>query len=99
MKRREFIGMLGGAAATWPLLASAQQARPIKIGVLVYANPEPFWSMFREALRELGYVEGRNVQFEFKSADGNIALVNEHAAELVRNILPGCCADPDARQC
>jgi putative tryptophan/tyrosine transport system substrate-binding protein len=85
MKRRAFIGILGSAAAAWPLRVSAQQARPIKIGVLVYANPEPFWSMFREALRELGYVEGRNVQFEYKLADGNVALVNEHAAELVRN--------------
>jgi putative ABC transport system substrate-binding protein len=57
INRREFITLLGGAAA-WPLAVRAQQQKPPRIGVLVPANPEPFWSEFRAGLREHGYIEG-----------------------------------------
>jgi putative ABC transport system substrate-binding protein len=83
MKRREFITILGGAAA-WPMAAARAQARLPKIGVLVPANPEPFWSEFRAGLREHGYSEGQNVVFEFRSADGNPNRLRELADELVR---------------
>ena len=83
MRRREFLGVLGGAAAAWPLTAQAQPKLP-RIGALVPANPEPFWSAFREGIREQGYTEGQNIQFEFRSADGKPNLLRELADELVR---------------
>ena len=86
MKRREFIALLGGAATAmaWPLASRAQQAKLPRIGILVPANPEPFWSLLREGLREHGYIEGQNIQFEFRSADGKPDLLPELAVELVR---------------
>lgn len=84
MRRREFIG-LGGAAVLWPLAARAQQ--PIKvpcIGVLLISGPEPM-GPFRESLRDLGYAEGKNIQIEVRSAQGQIARLPELAAELVRS--------------
>lgn len=69
MKRREFIVFFGGIAA-WPLSAHALQSKVTKIGVLVAGppDPQPFWTTFRQALRDLGYVEGQNIQFEYRSA-------------------------------
>jgi putative tryptophan/tyrosine transport system substrate-binding protein len=86
MRRRDFIGALGGAAVAWPVVARAQQARLLKIGVLVAGNPDPqpFWTTFREALRDLGYVEGQNIQFEFRSAEGDRNRLSGLAAELVQ---------------
>jgi putative ABC transport system substrate-binding protein len=84
MRRREFITLLGGAAVVWPLAAVAQQPKLPRIGVLVPANPELFWSAFRDGLREHGYMEGRNIQFEFRSADGKPNLLRALADELVR---------------
>jgi putative ABC transport system substrate-binding protein len=81
--RRQFISALGGAAA-WPLAAQAQQPKLPRIGVLIPANPEPFSSEFRAGLREHGYIEGQNIAFEFRSADGKPNLLRELAAELVR---------------
>jgi len=83
MRRREFITLLGGAAAAWPVVARGQQKRP-RIGVLVVANPEPFWGQFREGLRELGYVEGQNIEFEFRSAEGKLNALPDLAAKLVQ---------------
>jgi putative ABC transport system substrate-binding protein len=83
MKRRRFLGILGGAVLAAPLSARAQPAMP-KIGVLVPANSEPIWAWIRESLRELGYVEGKNVRFEFRTADGKPELLNALAEELVR---------------
>ena len=85
MKRREFITLLGGAAAAWPLVARAQQPKVPTIGALVIGNadPEEFWREFRQGLRDLGYVEGQNVRFEFRSAEGQVERVPELAAELV----------------
>ena len=83
MRRRAFISLLGGAAA-WPLAARAQQAKKPRIGVLVVANPEPFWGQFRDGLRELGYVEGQNIEFEFRSANGQLNTLPDLAANLVQ---------------
>jgi len=85
VRRREFIGLLGGAAAAWPLEVRAQQQRKLpRIGVLVTVNPEPFWTEFRAGLREHGYIEAHNIAFEFRSADGKINRLRDLADELVR---------------
>ncbi len=83
MKRRTSIAFLSGATA-WPLGATAQQPNMPRIGVLVPSNPEPFFSVFKQGLSEHGYVAGKNVQFEFRSADGKPELLRGLAEELVR---------------
>jgi len=87
MKRREFIALLGGAAAAVPLGARAQPApgRPL-VGVLVPLSAAAWGRNFetlRTALRELGHVEGRNIWLEFRYADGAPARLPALAAELV----------------
>jgi putative tryptophan/tyrosine transport system substrate-binding protein len=82
MRRREFIGLLGAAAAV-PLAAGAQTRVP-RLGVLLVGNREPFSKLFWEAMRELGYVEGQNIQSEFRTAEGKLNVLPELAAELVR---------------
>jgi putative ABC transport system substrate-binding protein len=84
VKRRAFITLLGGAVVAWPLAARAQQQKPARIGVLVPADPEPFWSEFRAGLREHGYIEGQNIAFEFRSAEGKPERLRGLADELVR---------------
>jgi putative ABC transport system substrate-binding protein len=87
MKRREFISLFGGAAATWPHAARSQQtATPHTIGILVLGNPDPvpFMTAFREGLRNLGYAEKRDIRLEFRSAGEDASALNGLAAELVR---------------
>ena len=85
MQRRDFIKVLGGAAA-WPLAAQAQQIRVARIGALYIglADAESFKKELREGLREVGYVEGQNIAFEFRSAEGQLDRLPGLAAELVR---------------
>ena len=85
MRRREFITLLGGAAA-WPLAARAQQSKVARIGVLYIglADAESFKKELRDGLRELGYVEGQNIAFELRSAEGKLDRLPELASELVR---------------
>jgi putative ABC transport system substrate-binding protein len=73
-------------ATFWALAASAQQTSATTIGVLVRAAPgwQQFWLSFREELRGLGYIEGKNVRLEFRSDQGEIGRLPELAAELVR---------------
>jgi len=82
MRRREFIALLSGAAATWPLASRAQ--KPFKIGLLDTGLGADFAVPFMQKLAELGYVEGRNVVIERKSAGGNTAFLTDLAADLVR---------------
>jgi putative ABC transport system substrate-binding protein len=86
MKRRELITLLGGAAAAWPLAARGQQSKVARIGALYIgtADAESFKKELREGLRELGYVDGQNIAFEFRSAEGNLDRLPALAAELVR---------------
>jgi len=84
MNRRAFIALMGGAAAG-PLAARAQQAeRMRRIGLLLVSGPEPL-GPFREALADVGYVEGKNIQIEIRSAQGQDTRLPELAAELVRS--------------
>jgi putative ABC transport system substrate-binding protein len=85
MKRREFLALVGGAAATMPLpwCAYGQQKIP-RIGVLLLAGPE-LLGPFPQAMRDLGYVDGKNIQIEIRSAQGQINRLPELAAEMVRS--------------
>ena len=86
MRRREFLGLLGGAAATWPLVAHAQQPMPV-IGFLrsspLESNPSAA-AGFHRGLREIGFVEGQNIAVEYRSADNQFDRLPALAADLVR---------------
>src|ERR1700757_2249269 len=81
MKRREFISLLGGAVAAWPLAARAQ--RPAKIARVGIIDDAPIWDHFRQGLREAGYVEGQNLAIEHRSAEGQPERLAAAARELV----------------
>src|ERR1700690_3471551 len=85
MRRRKFIGLIGGAAAAWPFAARAQQGKLPRIGVLMLGNPDPafFLSTFREELHKLGHIEGQNVTVEPRSASGLSERLPSLARELV----------------
>ncbi len=85
MRRRHALGIISGAMA-WPLAARAQQSRVYRIGALVIglADVPSFQREFREGLRELGRLEGRDYVVELRSADGELSRLPTLAAELVR---------------
>src|SRR5215831_8756275 len=87
MKRRDFITLLGGAAAAWPLAARAQQ--PVKLPTIGFLGTEasvwnPWTAAFVQRLRELGWTEGRNIAIEYRWSKGRPARHAEIAAEFVR---------------
>jgi putative ABC transport system substrate-binding protein len=89
MRRRDFITLLGGAAAAWPLAARAQQAERVRrIGILM-AYPESdaayqgYVMAFREELQKLGWQEGRNVSFDYRWATSDLELIKRSAKELI----------------
>ena len=89
MERREFITLLAGAAAEWPLAARAQGVGKIpRIGYLSPGSASPgslaYHDEFQRGLRELGYVDGRNIVIEYRFAEGKFDRLDKLAADLVR---------------
>jgi putative tryptophan/tyrosine transport system substrate-binding protein len=87
MRRRDFVSLLGGAAVAWPATGRAQQAKVARIGFLgLVSAPShaPRVAALRTGLRDLGWIEGRNILIEFRWAEGNYDRLPELAAELVR---------------
>jgi putative tryptophan/tyrosine transport system substrate-binding protein len=87
LQRREFMAIIGTAAAAWPLVARAQQpAKKPRLGVLLYSTPEEDAQAkaLREGLRELGYVDGQNISVEYRFAEGRPERLGDLAADLVR---------------
>jgi putative tryptophan/tyrosine transport system substrate-binding protein len=86
MRRREFITLIGGAAAAWPFTVAAQQGvRLRRIGVFLFAKSDQMViSPFIKGLESLGYVDGKNVSIEYRDAGGNSERFSEVAEELVR---------------
>src|SRR4029077_8976873 len=102
MRRREFITLLGGAAAAWPLAARAQQAIPV-VGYFSGRSAdteEPLRKPFLRALEELGFAAGRNVEIEYRFSQGQDARLPALASELVsRKVTMLVATDrPSARQ-
>src|SRR5262245_9508486 len=89
MKRREFLSLLGGTAAGWPLAARAQQPKLVHLGYIEAGRPtDPVVVNLRRqfllGLRDLGYVEGRQFRLEHRSADGRVDRLPALASELAR---------------
>ena len=88
MRRREFVGLIGGAVAAWPFAANAQQTRMRRIGILMSApedDPEfqGYVTTFREQLKKFGWTEGDNILFDYRWAALNDATQARYAKELV----------------
>src|SRR5262249_58303526 len=89
MRRREFVSLLGGALAAWPLTAHGQQRDRVRqIGLLSrFSENDPETkarlAAFKERLEQLGWTDGRNIKIEYRFSDGNVERTHAVAAELV----------------
>src|SRR5262245_61025104 len=88
MRRREFITFFGSAAAAWPLAARAQQSDRRRVGIFMDLaeqdrEGQARVAAFREGMQKLGWIEGRNVAYDYRWTAGNPAVMERYAAELV----------------
>jgi putative tryptophan/tyrosine transport system substrate-binding protein len=90
MRRREFIQLVGGSAAAWPLAARAQKPEQMRqVSVLVGLDEKDVEAQrrvkaFRLGMRDLGWIEGRNVQIEIRFTESNLESINKHVSEVTR---------------
>jgi len=82
MRRREFLALLGGAAA-WPLAARGQAAKVPRLGVLLFSSSDPQLTPIQDRLRELGYVQGKSLLATYRDGEGSYEHLAQFAAELV----------------
>src|SRR5215469_2877600 len=84
MKRRDFITLVGAAAAGWPVAAGAQQPdRMRRIGFLIGVQDDTNYEAFRQGLQQLGWIDGRNMRIEARFGAGDPVRIRKYAAELV----------------
>src|SRR4051794_846330 len=91
MRRREFITLLGGAAATWPLAARAQQLKRVgalMLGTATEQTGAVYLGLFVQGMRKLGWIEGQNLQLEVRWSAGEINLMQAYATDLVQLFKP-----------
>ena len=85
MDRRAFLGTVAGGLLAAPLAATAQPTKPARVGVLLFGNPDAdAFPVIRRGLGALGYVEGRNIRFEHRYAEGRPERLPDLASDLVR---------------
>ena len=94
MQRREFITLLGGAAAAWPVIARAQSAKNVRrVGILwPGASPpaSPRLELFREGLREAGFIEGENLVIELRYSKTGLLTQSGHVRFCLFDLFPNC---------
>ena len=96
MRRREFISLIGGVAATWPLAVHAQQPVLPVVGLLRTEPAESFVTAFRRGLSDSGYTDGKNVTVDIRVAEGKRDRLSELAADLVRKRVAVIVANTNA---
>jgi putative tryptophan/tyrosine transport system substrate-binding protein len=81
MRRRDFIGLVGACPLAWPFPAAAQSSKVARVGII---DDSLVWDNFRKGLRELGYIEGQNITFEYRYSEGRFDRLGQAATELVQ---------------